>query len=64
MTSGPGPSGRQTSPIAQGLVIAEGQDISLKVMTTKVGSALLEKAAIHLMWKVRLESVLGGGKKR
>lgn len=31
-------------------------------MAAKVGSALLEEATIHLIWKVRLENVLGGKK--
>lgn len=31
-----------------------------KVMIAKVSSALLDEATIHLIWKVRLENVLGG----
>lgn len=45
-------------------LLLEGQDVSLKVTTTKVGSALLEEATIHLIWKVRLENVLGEEKKK
>lgn len=42
----------------------EGQDVLLKVMSTKVGSALLEEATIHLIWRLRLENVLGEKKKK
>lgn len=45
-------------PIAQAWLLLQGQDVSLKAVTAKVASALLEEATIHLIWKVRLENVL------
>lgn len=41
------------------LLESRGEGCFAKVMITKVDSALLEEATIHLIWKVRLENVLG-----
>lgn len=54
------PLSRHISHTTQSLVIGvlRGR-MRAKLMTAKVASALLEETTIHLIWKVRLENVLG-----
>ena len=57
---GPVTFSRQISHRTQSLgIVILGRRMLAKVMTAKVGSALFREAAIHLIWNVRLENVLG-----